>query len=90
MCLTAEGRGLTGLLHRQGRLRERVRVRERERRRVASAHNPSIPDFYEHRSGTKLIKVKEHYLGNKIIKTDESVRFWSPFAFNMGMNSHIR
>lgn len=84
MCLTAEGRGLTGLLHRQGRLRER------ERERVASAHNPSIPDFYEHRSGTKLIKVEEHYLGNKIIKTDESVWFWSPFAFNMGMNSHIR
>lgn len=63
VCLTAWGRGLTVLLHRQGRLRERV----------ASAHNPSVPDYYEHRSATKLIKVEEHYLGNKIIKTDGSV-----------------
>lgn len=70
VCLTARGRGLTVLLHRQGRLRERV----------ASAHNPSVPDYYEHRPATKLIKVEEHYLGNKIIKTDGSVWFWSPLA----------
>ena len=65
VCLTARGRGLTVLLHRQGRLRERV----------ASAHNPSVPDCWEHRSTTKLIKLEEHYLGNKIIKTD-----WSWFG----------
>ncbi len=72
VCLTARGRGLTVLLHRQGRLRGRERV--------ALAHNPSVPDYYEHRPAAKLIKVKEHYLGNKIIKTDGSVWFWSPLA----------
>lgn len=65
MCLTARGRGLTVLLHRQGRLGERV----------ASAHNPSVPDYYEHRPAAKFINVEEHYLGNKIIKTDGSVWF---------------
>lgn len=58
-----------------------TRSSQRERERVASAHNPSVPDFYEHRSTTELIKVEEHYLGNKIIKTDGSVWFWSPLAF---------
>lgn len=66
VCLTARGRGLTVLLHIQGRLRESV----------ASAHNPSVPDYYEHRPATTFIKVEGHYLGNKIIKTDGSVCFW--------------
>lgn len=57
MCLTARGRGLTVMLHGQGRLRERV----------ASAHNPSVPDYCEHGPATKLIKVEEHSLGKKIM-----------------------
>lgn len=68
MCLTAGGRGLTALLHRQGHLGER------EREKVAPAHNPSVPDFCGRRSTTKLIKADQHYLGNKIMKTDGSLR----------------
>lgn len=77
VCLTARGRELTLLLHRQGRLRERI----------ASAHNPTVPDYYEHKPDTKLIKVEEHYLGNKIIKTDGSVQFWSPLVFKLAQVS---
>lgn len=58
-----------------------TQTRSSQRERVASAHNPTVPDYYEHRPATKLIKVEEHYLGNKIIKTDGSVYFWSPLAF---------
>ena len=65
MCLTARGRGLTVLLHRQGRLIARV----------ASAHNPRVPDYYEQRQATKLIKVKEQSLGNEIIMTNGRVLF---------------
>ncbi len=57
-----------------------TQTRSSQRERVASAHNPSVPDYYEHRPAAKLIKVEEHYLGNKIIKTDGSVWFWSPLA----------
>lgn len=52
VCSTARGRGLTVLLHRQGRLR------------IASAHNPTVPDF-EHTSTAKLIKAGGHYSGKK-------------------------
>lgn len=50
-----------------------TQTRSSQRERLASAHNPSVPDYYEHRSATKMIKVEEHYLGNKIIKTDGRV-----------------
>lgn len=66
MCLTARGQGLTVLMHRQGRLAERI----------ASAHNPRVPDYYKQRQATKLIKVKEQSLGNKMIKTNGAVWLW--------------
>lgn len=47
-----------------------TQTRSSQRERVASAHNPSVPGYYEHRLATKLIKVEEHYLGNEIIDTD--------------------
>lgn len=79
VCLTARGRGLTVLLHRQGRLRGRGSGRERGR--VASEHNPSVPGSDERRSTTELIKVEEQYLGNRTITTDGVCGLCTPLAF---------